>query len=420
MTRMRKHGPGRLWRALPLLCAGLLTLSPATPVRPATAALLAPAGTADLAIRFEALLGQHSVLAADLMRSRIRGDDDFVQSANAALGKNTDAMTTLVGQLFGKGTADDFGPMWAEHIVALFGYAGALAAQDDAARKHELEELTEYEGDLSDFFASRSHGRLSRAASRAAIVQHVGHLTMQADAYAARDYPAADRLYREGYQHTYDLGLTLARALLPQADGATLQEPVWRLRSQLGKLLAEHAVLVEDLTRAAVTASPDFDSSAQMINGNSRDLAAAMDTLFGSAAAARFQAAWGDHVDQLVAYASATANKDPARQTAARARLGALEQQLAAFLAKATGKRVGPAALTAALRKHDDMLLRHADAYAGKDYATAHDLAYDTYDQMFDLARELADAFGATVAARLPRGGAQTGYGGMAAVVGRG
>ena len=38
---------------------------------------------------------------------------------------------------------------------------------------------------------------------------------------------------------------------------------------------------------------------------------------------------------------------------------------------------------------------------------------------MFELAGKLADAFGAQVAAKLPRGGAQTGYGGMAAVVER-
>jgi hypothetical protein len=38
---------------------------------------------------------------------------------------------------------------------------------------------------------------------------------------------------------------------------------------------------------------------------------------------------------------------------------------------------------------------------------------------MFELARRLADAFGATVAARLPVGGAQTGRGGLAHVVER-
>ncbi|MFF5292900.1 hypothetical protein [Paractinoplanes globisporus] len=372
---------------------------------------------ADLAIQFEALLGQHSVLAADLMRSRIRGDDDFVQAANAALGKNTAAMTTLVGQMFGKATADKFSPMWSEHVVALFAYAGALAAQDQAAKQDAHEELVEYEQELGDFFAGASHGRLSQAAARAAIVEHVGHLTGQADAYAAKDYATADAMYRMGYQHTYDLGLALANALLPPADRATLQQPLWRLRSQLGKLLAEHAALVEDLTRAAVTRSPDFAASGDMLNGNTKDLAAAIDTLFGAAAAKQFQQMWADHVEQLVAYASATAAGDKAKQDQAKAAMAGIEQRMGTFLAGATSKRISTGALTTALQHHDMMLMKHADAYAAKDYATAHDVAYDTYQQMFDLARTMADAFGATVAARLPRGGAQTGFGGMAAVV---
>src|SRR5882724_2826138 len=248
MRRMQTRGPGHRRSLFAIVCAVLVALLPAgsaigVPRRPAAVAAHAAvsATAADLAIRLEALLGEHSVLAADLMRSRIRGDDDFVQAANAALGKNTDAMTTLIGQLFGKSTATRFGPMWSEHIVALFGYAGALAGHDDAARAAARGELTEYEKDLGAFFAGASHGRLSVAAADAAIVTHVGHLTMQADAYAAGDYATADQVYREGYQHTYDLGLTLAEALLPAADRATLRAPIWRLRSQLGKLLAEHA-----------------------------------------------------------------------------------------------------------------------------------------------------------------------------------
>jgi len=416
---MRLHGKGQLWRVLPFLCTGLLFLAPAA--APVAAAQHAPAAArrapaaADLAIRFEALLGQHSVLAADLMRSRIRGDDDFVQAANAALGRNTSDMTALVGQLFGKQTADQFSPMWSEHIVELVAYAGALAARDDAAKGDAQHELTEYEEALGDFFAKASKGRLATGPARKAIIEHVGHLTGQADAYAAGDYATADELYRMGYQHTYDLGLTLAEALLPAADRATLREPLWRLRSQLGKLLAEHAVLVEDLTRAAVTNTPDFTASGDMINGNTRDLAAAMDTLFGAAAARRFQSLWGDHVEQLVAYSQA--GGDQAKKDAARTAMAGIEKRLGEFLSGATGERIGTGPLTTALREHDAMLMKHADAYGAKDYATAHDVAYRTYQEMFDLARTMADAFGANVAARLPRGGAQTGYGGMAAVV---
>jgi hypothetical protein len=122
-------------------------------------------------------------------------------------------------------------------------------------------------------------------------------------------------------------------------------------------------------------------------------------------------------VEALVAYSAADAAHDPAKLQQARDRLGTFEQSMSRFLSGATDGRSTPAALRAALSGHDQMLLRHADAYAKPDYPAAHDIAYQTYDHMFELARTLADTFGATVAARLPQGGAQTGYGGMAAVV---
>ena len=436
MRLMQRRRLGHPWRLLPTLCVGLaavLAAGPAAvathrPVTPAPAGHaqarhpgapvdLSRATAADLAVRLQALLGQHSMLAADLMRSRIRGDDNFVQAADAALGENTDAMTDLIGRLFGAATAKKFAPMWSEHVVALVAYAAAVADQDAAALAHAREELIEYEEELADFFAGASQGRLPAAAARGAVLMHVNHLTRQADAYAARDYATADRLYRESYQHTYDLGLTLALALLPARDRATLREPIWRLRSQLGKLLAEHAVLVEDVTRAAVTNTPDFDAAAAMINGNTRDLAAAIDTLFGAPVAKKFQALWAPHVEQLVAYAGATAAGEPARQQQARAALREFERDLAALLAPATGGRMTPAGLSTALHEHDLLLLRHADAYAAKDYRGAYDIADQTYEHMFELARRLADGFGAEVAARLPRGGPETGRGGLADVV---
>lgn len=439
MRRMQRRRSGRHRRLFPILCAGLATVLAAGPAaatrRPAAPAPaphaeahahaqahaeahaqadLRRASAADQAVRLQALLGQHSVLAADLMRSRIRGDDNFVQAADAALGANTEAMTGLIGQLFGTATAQRFGPMWSEHVVELVAYAAAVADQDAAALAHAREELVEYEEELADFFAGASHGRLPRSAARGAVLMHVNHLTMQADAYAAHDYATADRLYRESYQHTYDLGLTLADALLPAADRATLRKPIWRLRSQLGRLLAEHAVLVEDVTRAAVTDTPDFDAAAQMINGNTRDLAVAVDTLFGAPVAKRFQALWAPHVEQLVTYASATGAGQAARKQRARAALPDFERGLAELLAPATGGRMTPVGLSAALHEHDEMLLRHADAYSAKDYQSAHDVADRTYTHMFELARRLADGFGAQVASRLPRGGPETGRGGLA------
>ena len=111
--------------------------------------------------------------------------------------------------------------------------------------------------------------------------------------------------------------------------------------------------------------------------------------------------------------------QDAAKRDDATAKLGTFENKFAAFLSTATNAKLTAPDLAKALTMHDQMLLRHADAYAAKDFQKAHDIADSTYDQMFDLASQLADAFGVTVAARLPAGPPETGLGGMAAEVGR-
>jgi hypothetical protein len=373
----------------------------------------------ELALRLQAVLGQHSILAADFMRGRISGDNDFVQGANAALSKNTDAVSNVVGGLLGNAVKAQFAPMWSDHVVALFQYAQGLADQDDNLRSSARKSLAAFELEIASLFAGASHGRLTKDAAHKAILAHVDNLLGQADAYAAGDYEKAEDLYRDAYAQTFDLGRGLALALVPAVAVTAMQKPIWLLRSELGKLLAEHVELTVDVTRAAATNSDDFAGEAQALNGNTRDLAAAVDSLFGAAKARRFQSLWASHVEQMVAYSSAAAAHDTARLDQARTVLQGFEPKFASFLATATGRRLDAARLSKAMAEHDEMLLKHADAFAAKDYGTAAEMAYDTYQQMFDLARQMADAFGATVAARLPVGGAQTGYGGMAGVVGR-
>jgi hypothetical protein len=63
---------------------------------------------------------------------------------------------------------------------------------------------------------------------------------------------------------------------------------------------------------------------------------------------------------------------------------------------------------------HDRDLLQQLDAYARGDYMTMHRMVYEGYQHMFEVAKVLASAIGPTIAARLPKGGVQTGGGGMA------
>ena len=198
-----------------------------------------------------------------------------------------------------------------------------------------------------------------------------------------------------------------------------LEEPQWRLRSELGRLLGEHVALAVAALRAGATTSPDFPAAADALNGNTSDLTAAIGTLFGEPAGNQFMSLWADHIDQLVAYTAGVAaqRRQPPRAAGGRA-ARVREPAGRASSRRATGNTAGLGGLAEAFLAHDEMLMRGVDAFAAKDYPQAHDIAYGTYQHMFELARQLSDAFGAAVAARLPQGGAQTGAGGTAAAPG--
>jgi hypothetical protein len=221
------------------------------------------------------------------------------------------------------------------------------------------------------------------------------------------------------YEHGYAMGGALASTLLPKAIATSLGQPQWKLRAGMTNLLGEHVALVVAAMRAANGDAADFQALAKGLNDNTTKLGAAVESLYGSAAADRFQSLWADHVDALMAYTSSTVKGDDAGARAADARLQAFAPALAAFLAKATKSRLSAQALAQAYNEHDRMLLGELTAYKAKDYNRAHELSYQAYDQMFDVAGQLANAIGLTLGANLPKGGSQTGGGGMAAEVGR-
>jgi hypothetical protein len=416
-----------------LLCAGCSGASapPAQPTAPAAPAAgtappprapapdhgvgpydMAPPTPQDAALKLESLRGQHALRAADMMRGRIRNDEDLAQAANAALGRNTNDLAQLVGALFGAPASDRFRTLWADHVNALFTYSRSQATDDGAARDQARTALVMFENNLAEFFASAAGGRLPQATARSALLAHVNHLLEQADAYAMRDYPRSNAAYRQGYAHTVQLGHTLATTLLPPDQAVVLEEPQWRLRSELGRQLGEHVALAIGTLRAGATDSPDFTAAAAALDGNTSDLGTDVGSLFGQPAGSEFLTLWADHIDQLVGYTAGVAGGDEGKRAAARAALRDVERRLAGFLDAAGGGRLGSPALAQALFAHDDTLLRQVDAFAAKDYQQANDLSYRAYQDMFGLARQLSDAFGAAVAARLPEGGAQTGAGG--------
>ena len=377
-----------------------------------------PVTPGEFGLQFQALLGQHTTLAADMMRGRIRNDPDLAQAANAAIGKNTDALGKLFAGQLGSAAAQSFTPAWSVHVTGLFNYARGLGAGDQAAAAQAKAQVTQNEQKLAEFFTANSHGQLTKAQALAAISDHVSHLLTQADQFAAKDYEKSDQTYREGYAHAYSGGKALAAVLLKPGQATVMETPKWRLRSALTQLLGEHVELVVSALRAGATDAPDFRAAADAVNGNTTDLSGAVGALFNPAAGHSFEQLWADHIDLLVAYSAALAKGDDAARARIATGLNNFEGQLSAFLSTATGKKLASQQLAKALNEHDAMLRQQVDAFVAKDYVTAHDVAYSTYQEMFGLSGQLAQAFGQTVAKRLPVGAAETGRGGEAAIIG--
>jgi hypothetical protein len=385
------------------------------------AAAVKAVDASDLRAKLEQLLGQHAILTVRLTRARLRGDGDLAQSADAALGRNTADLGKLIGTVYGAEAAEKFEQMWYGHVTYLFNYSRGVVDKDEAVQSQARRQLDDYTTNLSQFLEAATKKAAPASVVAAALRMHVDQLLQQVDAYARGDYGRAFALERESYAHMFPLGKTLAAGILTGGGAglpADFDSPARQLQSRLGLLLGEHAELAVDAMRSGISNSPDFPAAGAALDGNTREITAMIDSVFGAASAGSFQQLWADHIDAFVTYTQAVAAGDAALENTATERLKEFNAHFAAFLSTSTQGRLGAPALTDAFVMHEDLLIRQINAFAERDYSTAYQLSFDAYQHMFALAAQAATAIGDTATAQSPTGGPQTGGGGMAAAQG--
>jgi hypothetical protein len=374
----------------------------------------------ELRAQLEQLLGQHAILTVRLTRARLRGDEDLAQSADEALSKNAADVAAPIGAVYGAEAAETFEQVWFKHVTSVFNYARGVADDDPAVRSEARRQLDDYVTDLSEYLGEATHQAIPAEVLAEELRMHVDLLLEQVDAYAAEDYERAFQLERESYSQMFPLGKALAAGIVTGEGGelpADFDSPAAELQSQLGMRFGEHAELAVDAMRSGISGMPDFPAAGGALDQNTREITAMIESVFGAASARSFQALWADHIDAFVAYTQALAQMDEAAQDAARDRLTGFNSDFADFLSTSTQGRLGTAALADAFVMHEEMLLKQINEYAAADYVTAHQVSYDAYQHMFALADQAATAIGETVAAGSPKGGAETGDGGMATAI---
>lgn len=371
----------------------------------------------ELRTGLEELFGQDVFVGIRVTRSRLRGDPDFTQAAVDALSRNSDDLTTLLGRVYGSARAKEFRRLWESQQEGLIAYARAASQHDQAAKAAARRQLDAFPGQVAQYLHDLTAGKVAASAISSRLKTHVDDLVHFTDAYAAGDYATAYRIERVDYERQFALGTVIAAGILRGRDGnlpAAFNTPLTRLRSTLGELLGEHMQLVVDAMGAALRGGPEFKADAAQVNADTEQLAGAIGVLFGPQSATRFESVWGDHVDALVSYSGAVAAEDEQGKAKALAQLRAFERHLSAFLSTGTDGRLTAPALSDVLHMHDRDLVEQIDAYARGDFKTAYSVTYQGYQHMFAVADTLSGAIGPTIAARLPKGGVQTGGGGMA------
>ena len=368
-------------------------------------------GTAPLSSRLETLLGHHVTLVIRFQRATVSGDPGFVDTADAALVRNTGDLTAALEPAVGQRRARAFGELWQHQVQALFTYAAGVRDNDEEARTEALADLDVFVADQSALIAELTDGRLPREEAAEHLRDKVAQLTDQVDAYAAEDYKRAYALQRKAYALMFPIGMALADATQEMPAKPT---PTDQLSSALAQLLGEHVEIAIDAMRAGVEGAPEFEAAAGALNANTEDVAGAMDSLFGADRAEAFNQLWADHINLFVEYTVAVAEKD---ETAKKAVAGRFEKVISRFgttLADTTDGEVDADVVQEAMTGHEHQLFEQIEVYADQRYGEAHDLSYVAYEHIRGTANVLALGFAEAVGENLPLGGPDTGGGATA------
>jgi hypothetical protein len=182
----------------------------------------------DLRLTLDRLFGEHTYLAAIVMRAHVRGDAHR-DAAVEALERNSDELRDQVAAIYGDDAGTAFGNLWTRHTTLYLQYVEATAGGDTATQDEAVRGLADYRSDFSDFLAD-ANPHLDEAGLERLLEAHTDHLVEQVGAYADEDYDHAYHMLRDAYAQTADLASGLGGAIADQfpqrfPDTAAVMEP---------------------------------------------------------------------------------------------------------------------------------------------------------------------------------------------------
>ncbi|MFS0725600.1 copper amine oxidase N-terminal domain-containing protein [Paenibacillus sp. 1P07SE] len=346
--------------------------------------------TQDLRAALGQVLGEHVILTFAAMQKSYDGAADF-EDVSAALAANTDDISAAIAELYGTTGGINFRPIWESHITHLTEYVTATVNDDQVARDAALAELDTYRQGLSTFFADANEA-FNRDVIAAELQAHINHLVAAFNAYVNNNYTDAYVQLRAAYARAYDTGDVLAEGIAAQFSSLypslEFNQEASDLRSTMGRLLGEHALLAVLAMQKAHDGAADAEHAAQALNKNTEELTAAISSVFGESDV--FEPIWSSNIEYLGDYVNANATGYQVGRELALQALEEYRAEQAAFFASVNAQYFNEAQLTEALEMHINHLLDAYRAYATSDFEEAYAEARSAYAHMFATADALS------------------------------
>jgi hypothetical protein len=222
---------------------------------------------ANLRVKLDTMLQEHTYLAARATGAALGGRNDEFQAAAAALDANSVDLAKAIGSIYGSSAEQAFLPLWRKHIGFFVDYTQAVAAKDQAKADKAVADLTQYTQDFGAFLNS-ANPNLPKDTVAGLVKTHVLTLKDVVDAQAAGDQAKTYTALRTAFAHMPMIGDPLAEAIVKQfpdkfgaAPGAPMPATMPRTGEQptvpwavlvgvAGALLAVGALIVRRTRRA--------------------------------------------------------------------------------------------------------------------------------------------------------------------------
>lgn len=182
-----------------------------------TASVDSPAAT--LTRDLTSLLAGHEYHAGIAIYTAVQAGGDLkdptVQAAVKSLDRNSQALASAVGSIYGKPAEQQFLKLWRAHIGFFVDYTLGKATGNAQMAQTAQKNLDGYRNDFGALIEGATEGALTQEQVAEALIPHVESTSAAIDAVVAGDASAFDKL-QDAAHHLPMLATTLSGAIVQQ------------------------------------------------------------------------------------------------------------------------------------------------------------------------------------------------------------